>query len=107
MRSLLLKGDSHQRDVWSECQVHFLISVSAGTERDALRGNGVEKQQFKAEEFSLIIIAANCTDPFLQGQVLCQARSLQYCGHIPVTRAMSIPVIQLDTMRLGGLRWLD
>ena len=38
MRSLLLEGDAHQRDMYSGCQVHFRISVSAGAERDAFKG---------------------------------------------------------------------
>lgn len=59
MRSLLLKGGSHQRDVWSECQVHFLISAPAGAERDALGGDGVDKKPLKVEGVSLTILAAN------------------------------------------------
>lgn len=38
MRSLLLEGDSLQRNVYSGCQVRFLISVSARAEGDVLKG---------------------------------------------------------------------
>lgn len=39
MMSFLLEGDTHQRDMYSGCQVPFHISVSAGAERDAFKGD--------------------------------------------------------------------